>query len=70
MEHVLPAVTTSVAGVQTPAFVERTCPPTATWTCGGVSPEFRLRPSLSARDDHRALVVRGACRRSSDSGLR
>ena len=40
-----------VAGVQTPAFVERTwisalVPPP--WT---VSPEFRLRPSLSGPDD-------------------
>ena len=38
----------SVAGVQTPAFVERYWRGAAMLESGGVSPEFRLRPSLSA----------------------
>ena len=36
-----------VAGVQTPAFVERLSSMGLSWSCVGVSPGFRLRPSLS-----------------------
>ena len=38
-----------VAGVQTPAFVERRSSTAARSPAGRVSPEFRLRPSLSVR---------------------
>ena len=47
-----------VAGVQTPAFVERR----STWRWGvgrtTVSPEFRLRPLLSVRNPRRPEAVR------------
>ena len=61
----------SVAGVQTPAFVERPARPLFdVRPIADVSPEFRLRPSLSddacAQQGHRHQ----RCRRSSDSGLR
>ena len=58
-----------VAGVQTPAFVER-------FTASGgraagfpVSPEFRLRPLLSAVRGEQRTAGGVECRRSSDSGL-
>ena len=47
----------SVAGVQTPAFVERGTQSLSGTAVRGraVSPEFRLRPSLSARTLHQGL---------------
>ena len=47
VRHVLELVE-GVAGVQTPAFVERSSRPTRVVHRHGVSPGFRLRPSLSA----------------------
>ena len=65
-----PVRVTRVAGVQTPAFVERVSIGHRGEAYIHVSPEFRLRPSLSARDMwHRNQLIR-LCRRSSDSGLR
>ena len=42
-----------VAGVQTPAFVERRWRAVSSPAPGGVSPEFRLRPSLSGDRQYR-----------------
>ena len=50
-----------VAGVQTPAFVERFSAPTTVSRAMRVSPEFRLRPSLSVHD--------GLCDRERDPGV-
>ena len=57
-----------VAGVQTPAFVERCRQDDVARGALAVSPEFRLRPSLSAPHGLRPPAHRRQCRRSSDSG--
>ena len=59
-----------VAGVQTPAFVERVSGSSVPSIGGAVSPEFRLRPSLSGRVGDQIRSTWVLCRRSSDSGLR
>ena len=43
----IPVLSNRVAGVQTPAFVERPGDAPGSRSARGVSPEFRLRPSLS-----------------------
>ena len=53
-----------VAGVQTPAFVERTMRSPAAGLRPGVSPGFRLRPSLSVRGE-----VPGELLRSGVAGV-
>ena len=60
---------TCVAGVYTPAFVERTPSLRAVPVGPGVSPEFILRPSLS-EPEVVVLDVLQKCRRSLYSGLR
>ena len=59
-----------VAGVQTPAFVERVIATPFLKSSLGVSPEFRLRPSLSGSPTAKPCSATLQCRRSSDSGLR
>ena len=74
--HVLPqdrafCPISSVAGVYTPAFVERLDDGIACRIGYRVSPEFILRPSLSAEEAVGGKPAgRGACRRSLYSGLR
>ena len=60
-----------VAGVYTPAFVERTQRSRNRWTTSPVSPEFILRPSLSGEEDEwYEHQLDAKCRRSLYSGLR